>query len=91
MTTSRIVRGTKIRIFVCFCAIVIILGLIACYNNTISQLDETQKAVALCHQQQENLSTQLQGEEMKILPIQFSIYFWPENLCNVIVLQMFIT
>ncbi|XP_044752808.1 CAP-Gly domain-containing linker protein 1 homolog [Coccinella septempunctata] len=60
MTTSRIVRGTKIRIFLCFCAIVIILGLLACYNNTISQLDETQKAVALCHQQQENLSTQLQ-------------------------------
>ncbi|XP_045470027.1 uncharacterized protein DDB_G0284459-like [Harmonia axyridis] len=60
MTTSRIVRGTKIRIFLCFCAIVIILGLLACYSNTISQLDETQKAVALCHQQQENLSTQMQ-------------------------------
>ncbi|KAK9872986.1 hypothetical protein WA026_020333 [Henosepilachna vigintioctopunctata] len=60
MTSSRIVRGTKIRIFVCFCAVVVVLGILACYNNTISRLDETQKAIQICHQQQENLLQQLQ-------------------------------
>ncbi|KAL3282707.1 hypothetical protein HHI36_005879 [Cryptolaemus montrouzieri] len=60
MTTSRIVRGTKIRIFVCFCALVVVVGLLACYNKALSQLDDNQKALEICHQQQENLSTQLQ-------------------------------
>ncbi|KAI4466360.1 hypothetical protein MML48_3g00005337 [Holotrichia oblita] len=60
MTTSRIVRGTKGRIFVYVCAILIITGIIACYNNTRVELDNVQKSNDLCHQQQENLSTQLQ-------------------------------
>ncbi|GJQ67389.1 hypothetical protein Trydic_g8269 [Trypoxylus dichotomus] len=60
MTTSRIVRGTKGRIFVYVCAILIVTGIIACYNNTRVELENVQKSNDLCHQQQENLSTQLQ-------------------------------
>lgn len=60
MTTSRVIRGTKAKIFLYVCAILVITGLIACYNNTLSQLDEVKKAYEICHQQQENLSTQLQ-------------------------------
>ncbi|RZC34952.1 Golgi integral membrane protein 4, partial [Asbolus verrucosus] len=60
MTTSRIVRGTKARIFLYICAILIITGIIACYNNTLSQLEDARKSSEICHQQEENLSTQLQ-------------------------------
>ncbi|XP_017783127.1 PREDICTED: Golgi integral membrane protein 4-like [Nicrophorus vespilloides] len=60
MTTSRIVRGTKARVFLYICAVLFITGLIACYNNVRIQLDETHKLFDLCRQEQENLSSQLQ-------------------------------
>jgi myosin heavy subunit len=60
MTTSRIVRGTKARIFLYICGVLIITGIIACYNNTLSQLEDARKSNEICHQQEENLSTQLQ-------------------------------
>lgn len=61
MTTSRVIRGTRAKIFLYVCAILIITGIIACYNNTLSQLDDIRKSNEICHQQEENLSTQLQG------------------------------
>ncbi|KAF7267922.1 uncharacterized protein LOC143202605 [Rhynchophorus ferrugineus] len=60
MSSSRVIRSTKAKIFVYVCAILIITGLIACYNNTLSQLDDVKKISDICHQQHENLSTQLQ-------------------------------
>ncbi|XP_044267177.1 putative leucine-rich repeat-containing protein DDB_G0290503 [Tribolium madens] len=60
MTTSRIVRGTKARIFLYICGVLIITGIIACYNNTWYQLEDARKSNEICHQQEENLSTQLQ-------------------------------
>lgn len=60
MTTSRIVRGTKGRLFIYICAVLFIIGIIACYNNTRTQLDDVLKTHEICRQQQENLSTQLQ-------------------------------
>ncbi|XP_018325024.1 Golgi integral membrane protein 4-like [Agrilus planipennis] len=60
MTTSRAVRGTKGRIFVYICVVLMITGVVVCYNSTLSQLDDIRKAKDQCHQQQENLSTQLQ-------------------------------
>ncbi|XP_018569335.1 putative leucine-rich repeat-containing protein DDB_G0290503 [Anoplophora glabripennis] len=60
MTTSRVIRGTRAKIFLYVCAILIITGIIACYNNTLSQLDDVRKSNEICHQQEENLSTQLQ-------------------------------
>lgn len=62
MTSSRVVRGTKGRITLCICAILIITAIIVCYNNTLSQLDDVRRTNEQCHQQQENLSTQLQGK-----------------------------
>ncbi|XP_057672187.1 interaptin-like [Diorhabda carinulata] len=60
MTTSRVIRGTRAKVFLYICAILIIVGIVACYNNTLSQLDDVKKANDICHQQEENLSTQLQ-------------------------------
>ncbi|XP_050309328.1 cingulin-like [Anthonomus grandis grandis] len=60
MTSSRVIRGTKAKIFLYVCAVIAITGLIACYNSTLSQLDEVRKSNELCREQQENLSTQLQ-------------------------------
>lgn len=64
MTTSRIVRGTKCRIFVYVSAILILTAIIACYNNTRLELENAQKSNDLCHQQHENLSTQLQRKRV---------------------------
>lgn len=65
MTTSRVIRGTRAKIFLYICGILIITGIIACYNNTLSQLDETRKSYENCRQHEENLSTQLQGNRAK--------------------------
>lgn len=61
MTTSRVIRGTRAKIFLYICAILIITGIIACYNNTLSQLEDVRRANENCRQHEENLSTQLQG------------------------------
>ena len=63
MTSARVIRGTKAKIFLYVCGILIITGLIACYNNTLSQLEDVKKSKEICQQQQENLSTQLQGDK----------------------------
>ncbi|CAG9864776.1 unnamed protein product [Phyllotreta striolata] len=60
MTTSRVIRGTRAKVFFYICGILVLIGVIACYNNTLSQLDDVKKSNDLCHQQEENLSTQLQ-------------------------------
>lgn len=62
MTTSRIVRGNKGRIFAYVLAVVFITGVIACYNNTLSQLDEAKLGKEVCQRESENLSTQLQSK-----------------------------
>lgn len=61
MTTSRVIRGTRAKIILYICAIVVITGIIACYNNTLSQLEDVKRANENCHQHEKNLSTQLQG------------------------------
>ncbi|CAG9771217.1 unnamed protein product [Ceutorhynchus assimilis] len=60
MTSSRVIRGTKAKMFLYVCAILAITGLIACYNSTLTQLDEVKKSKDICQQEQDNLSTQLQ-------------------------------
>ncbi|KAF5286345.1 hypothetical protein FQR65_LT12639 [Abscondita terminalis] len=60
MTSSRVVRGSKGRILLGIFVIVSITVIIACFNNVLSQLSDTKKNYEQCHQQQENLSTQLQ-------------------------------
>lgn len=62
MTTSRIVRGNKGRIFAYVVGVIFITGVIACYNNTLSQLDEARLGKEVCQRESENLSTQLQSK-----------------------------
>ncbi|XP_066154116.1 Golgi integral membrane protein 4-like [Euwallacea fornicatus] len=59
-SSTRVIRGPKTKLFLYLCAVIVIVGLIACYNSSLSQLEEASKANVLCRQQQENLSTQLQ-------------------------------
>lgn len=61
MTTSRIVRGTKARVFVYVVAVIFITGVIACYKNTLSNLDDVNRSRERCQQDNEDLSTQLHG------------------------------
>ncbi|CAH1953933.1 unnamed protein product [Acanthoscelides obtectus] len=60
MTASRIIRGTRAKIVLYVCGIFIVTAIIACYNNTLSQLDDVRRSNEICHQQEENLGTQLQ-------------------------------
>lgn len=69
MTTSRVIRGTRAKIFLYICAILIITGIIACYNSTLSQLEDVRRANENCHQHVENLSTQLQGILKSLLKV----------------------
>lgn len=62
MTTTRIVRGTKGRIFLYVCGVLILTGILACYNSARNQLEDLQKTNDLCRQQQEHLTSQLQGK-----------------------------
>lgn len=65
MTASRIVRGNKGRVFLYICGILVIVGIIACYNNTRVQLEDVRRTNEMCRKQQENLSSQLQGKILK--------------------------
>lgn len=56
-------RGTKVKIFLYVCAIIVITGLIVCFKNALSQVDEVKKIYDTCRLQQENLSTQLEGRK----------------------------
>lgn len=62
MTTSRIVRGNKGRIFAYLVAVVVITGVIACYNNTLSQLDEAKLSKEVCQRESDTLSNQLHSK-----------------------------
>lgn len=73
MTTSRIVRGTKGRVFVYIIGVILITAVIACYNNTLSQLEDVRKAKEVCNQENENLSTQLQSNVAPVFINNFSI------------------
>ncbi|KAL1491497.1 hypothetical protein ABEB36_012086 [Hypothenemus hampei] len=57
---TRAIRSPKTKLFLYICAVLVITGLIACYNSTLTQLEEVKKSQAVCGQQQENLSMQLQ-------------------------------
>lgn len=62
MTTSRGTRGTRAKIFLYICAILTITGIIACYNNTLSELKTVRREIEFCIERKENLFTQLQGK-----------------------------
>lgn len=59
MTSSRVIRGTKAKIFFCVSGVLIVTGLIAIYQNALSQLDETRKNNVICSRQNEHFSMQI--------------------------------
>ncbi|KAJ8966892.1 hypothetical protein NQ317_003926 [Molorchus minor] len=64
MTTTRVIRGTRAKIFLYVCVVLILIGLIACYNNSlVSQLDYVKTSNTICHQQlkqQRDLTAELE-------------------------------
>ncbi|ERL95233.1 transcription activator BRG1 [Dendroctonus ponderosae] len=59
MTASRAIRGTKAKVILYIVLFFTFAGLISMFNDIISKLDEAKNSNVMCHQQQENLSTQL--------------------------------
>lgn len=62
MTASRAIRGTKAKVLLYVVLVFTFTGLITMFNNVVTKLDEAKSSYVVCHQQQENLSTQLQGK-----------------------------
>uniref|UniRef100_A0A1B6DB24 Golgi integral membrane protein 4 n=2 Tax=Clastoptera arizonana TaxID=38151 RepID=A0A1B6DB24_9HEMI len=60
MSTSRLVRGTKSRFFLYVCAFTAFLLVIYVFHGSQQQIEESQKSAAMCLQQQETLTAQLQ-------------------------------
>ncbi|CAH0556448.1 unnamed protein product [Brassicogethes aeneus] len=60
MSTPRAIRGTKIKVIFIFCIVFILAGILTGAHNILIQLVELKESSAICHQQEENLSTQLQ-------------------------------
>lgn len=75
MSTSRLVRGTKSRFFLYVCAFAAFLLVIYVFHGSQKQIEESQKSAAMCLQQQESLSAQLQGKH-RVLNLHYFI-----NIC----------
>jgi hypothetical protein len=69
MSTARLGRGTKSKVFLYICCILVLGTVIYVFHGTQSQLEDVKKAASICSQQQESLSAQLQG-----------MYFFPPYL-----------
>lgn len=67
MTAQRLVRGSKARIIASLCAVVFCVGLLVLFQKSQAQLDDVNKNYEICVQQQESLSTQLQGNNQGIV------------------------
>lgn len=61
MSTARLGRGTKSKVFLYICCILVLGTVIYVFHGTQSQLEDVKKAASICSQQQESLSAQLQG------------------------------
>lgn len=60
MTSSRIVRGTKGRLFGCLGVLTIFAGVIFLYHSTRVELDEVRNSLSKCRQEQDSLAAQIQ-------------------------------
>lgn len=62
MSGSRLVRGTRSRLFL-YVAVVVVVGMaVYVFHGAQLQLDDARKVADKCQQQQESLSAQLQGK-----------------------------
>ncbi|XP_026284638.1 Golgi integral membrane protein 4 [Frankliniella occidentalis] len=60
MTSSRIVRGTKGRLFACLGVLTLFAGVIFLYHSTRVELDEVSNSLSKCRQEQDSLAAQVQ-------------------------------
>ncbi|XP_046669818.1 Golgi integral membrane protein 4-like isoform X1 [Homalodisca vitripennis] len=60
MTSARLVRSTKSRLFVYICAVLAFGMIVYMFHGSQLQLDDSRKSLASCNQQSESLSAQLQ-------------------------------
>uniref|UniRef100_A0A1B6LLL7 Golgi integral membrane protein 4 n=1 Tax=Graphocephala atropunctata TaxID=36148 RepID=A0A1B6LLL7_9HEMI len=60
MTSARLVRSTKSRLFVYLCAVLTFGLVVYMYHGTQIQLDDSRRSLSSCNQQTESLSAQLQ-------------------------------
>lgn len=61
MSSARLVRSTKSRLFIYVTAIIAFGMVVYMFHSSQHQLDDKSKALASCNQQTESLSAQLQG------------------------------
>ncbi|KAK3932107.1 Golgi integral membrane protein 4, partial [Frankliniella fusca] len=62
MTSSRLVRGTKGRLFACLGALTLFAVVIFLYHSTRVELDEVRNSLSKCRQEQDSLAAQVQGK-----------------------------
>lgn len=61
MSSTRLARSTKSRLFVYICAVLAFGMVVYMFHGGQVQLDDSRKSLAACNQQTESLSAQLQG------------------------------
>lgn len=61
MSSARLGRSTRSRLFIYVCAILAFGFVVYLFHGSQLQLDDNRKALASCNQQTESLSAQLQG------------------------------
>ena len=69
MTSSRLVRGTKGRLFACLGVLTLFAGVIFLYHSTRVELDEVRNSLSKCHQEQDSLAAQVQGKHHSLFLI----------------------
>jgi hypothetical protein len=62
MTSSRLVRGTKGRLFACLGVLTLFAGVVFLYHSTRVELDVARNSLSKCHQEQDSLAAQVQGK-----------------------------
>ena len=60
MTSSRLVRGTKGRLFACLGVLTLFAGVVFLYHSTRVELDVARNSLSKCHQEQDSLAAQVQ-------------------------------
>lgn len=79
MTSSRLVRGTKGRLFACLGVLTLFAGVIFLYHSTRVELDEVRNSLSKCHQEQDSLAAHVQG--IHILCGGYNIFYLTPLCC----------
>lgn len=85
MTSSRLVRGTKGRLFACLGVLTLFAAVIFLYHSTRVELDEVRNSLSKCHQEQDSLAAQVQGKHHSFVRHNITVansgfHFHPVNI-----------